>query len=294
MADFLEERMPVDMRMGMTYGDDFSVEIVTTSGGNEYRRLRHPYLVRHFTAQFTLEHSDLWTRVIALYHRAYGIYAGFRVKCLDDFTTNGNTGVPTPFDQPTTLISAGVFQLTKQYGLGGTPLGIGLPKRTIYKPVANTVRVAIGALEILNSPVLNWTVDTTTGRVYFSAAKAKAITAISQAAQAVVTVGAGHGFLVGDYPYFSGVLGMIQINGLRAAVLSIAATTITVNINSSAFGAYTSGGTASTAVPQGSESVTAGCEFDIPAGSIRASTCSTFPADMREAGTIDVVELLTP
>ena len=71
----------------------------------------------------------------------------------------------------------------------------------------------------------------------------KAITAITKAASAVVTVGA-HTFALGDVVAFSGVVGMTQINGLSAAVTAFNATTITVAINSSGFSTYTSGGVA--------------------------------------------------
>lgn len=74
------------------------------------------------------------------------------------------------------------------------------------------------------------------------AGKSAAITAITQAASAVVTVGVSHTFVIGDAVEFSGVLGMVEINGLTALVTAIGATTITVNINSTAFTAYTSGG----------------------------------------------------
>jgi uncharacterized phage protein (TIGR02218 family) len=71
----------------------------------------------------------------------------------------------------------------------------------------------------------------------------ESITGITQAASAVVTVGA-HTFAVGDVVEFSGVGGMTQINGLTGSITAIGDTTITVNINSTAFSAYTSGGTA--------------------------------------------------
>lgn len=71
----------------------------------------------------------------------------------------------------------------------------------------------------------------------------KSITSITKAASAVVTVGT-HTFVVGDVVAFSGVSGMTEINGLTGTVTATGATTITVNINSSAFTAYASGGTA--------------------------------------------------
>ena len=70
----------------------------------------------------------------------------------------------------------------------------------------------------------------------------RACTAITQAASAVITVGAGHPFIVQDVVFINEVVGMTEINGLIGTVTAIAANTITVNINSAAFGAYASGG----------------------------------------------------
>jgi hypothetical protein len=67
------------------------------------------------------------------------------------------------------------------------------------------------------------------------------ITAITQAASAVITIGA-HSFANNDVVHISGVVGMVEINGLSGTVTATAATTITVNINSAVFTAYTSGG----------------------------------------------------
>jgi hypothetical protein len=73
------------------------------------------------------------------------------------------------------------------------------------------------------------------------------ITGISKAAQAVVT--ATHAFTSADYGVtvvtFSAVVGMIQINGLRGTVVSSTSTTsFTVNIDTTGFTTYSSGGEA--------------------------------------------------
>lgn len=73
------------------------------------------------------------------------------------------------------------------------------------------------------------------------------ITGISQASQAVIT--ATHSFVTADigvtWVTFSQVVGMTQINTLRGQVVAYATTTqFTVNINSTGFTAYTSGGIA--------------------------------------------------
>ena len=289
MSDFLEERLPIDVRMGASYADEFAVEITQTRGGSEFRRLLHPYPVRHFSVHYTLQSADLWARVIDMYHRAYGMFAGFRVRCKDDFSTNNDTGAPTALDQPALRLSAGVYQLQKQYGVGATPLAIGLPLRTLFKPVAGTTLVAIGGVAISAS---YWSVSTITGQVTFAANKSFAITAITKAASAVLTVGA-HTFAVGESVYISSVLGMTQINGLRAAITATSGTTITVAINSTGFSTYTSAGNAQTQ-PQAAESVTAGCQFDLPCRFNSRIDVQHISADMREAGSIDIVELVTP
>lgn len=96
---------------------------------------------------------------------------------------------------------------------------------------------------------------TTSGALTFNDSNAlvtaQTITAITQAASAVVTVSTGGGtnpFAVGNTIAFAGVGGMTQINSVFGQVTAIGgvttAWTITTNINSSAFSAFTSGGTA--------------------------------------------------
>ncbi|MCP6769412.1 DUF2460 domain-containing protein, partial [Klebsiella pneumoniae] len=82
------------------------------------------------------------------------------------------------------------------YGTGGTPLSIGEPVRTIFKPVSGTTKVAIGSQE---QPVTTmWSVDTTTGRVTFAANKTRAIMNVTNdVTGGVVTVGS-HTFVTGE------------------------------------------------------------------------------------------------
>jgi hypothetical protein len=176
------------------------------------------------------------------------------------------------------------------YGSGGTPLGIGTPYRTIFKPVASTTKVAIDALE--QAVTTMWSVDTTTGRITFAANKTRSVTGITQAASAVVTVGA-HTFVVGESVHFTGVVGMTEINGQRGTATAIGATDITVAIDSTAFTAYASGGTVNTN-PQTGETVKGGCEFDIPCRFNSRIDVNTVAVAVRTSGDIEIIELLNP
>jgi len=288
MAEFLEERLPIGVRAGASYSDEYNVEITQTANGSEYRRLVHPYPVRIYTVFYTQFTADLWDQILSLYHRSYGMFAGFRVKALDDYTTNNRTGTPTAVDQTLALVSAGIYQLQVAYGGAGTPISIGKPVRTIFKPVAGTTKIAIGAAE----QVTRFSVSTTTGRVTFTNLT-KAITAITQAASAVITVGAAHGYNTNDSVYISGVSGMTQINGLRAFITTTAATTITVAINSTTFTAYTSGGNVNT-TPQTGEIVYGGCEFDIACRFNSRIDVTSLAPGIRESSQIEIIELLNP
>lgn len=291
MAEFLEERLPIAVRMGASYADSYNVEITQTAAGQEYRRLVHPYPLRVYTILYTQATADLWDQIMALYHRAYGMFAGFRVKALDDYSTNNRTGVPTAFDQELALVSAGVYQLQVAYGSGGTPLSIGEPVRTIYKPVDGSILIAIGTVAALYLTM--WDGVITTGVITFNANKTKAITGISKAASAVIDFGAAHTFLINESVHISSVAGMTEINGMRGLITGVTTNTITVAINSTAFTTYTSGGVANTR-PQTGEIVYGGCEFDIPCRFNSRIDVKSLAAHVRETSEIEILELLTP
>ena len=296
-SPFLEERLAVDVLMGASYADQYAVDITVTAGGSESRRLVHPYPVRYWDISYVLKSPADVERVGGLYHRAFGMFGGFRVRAADDYSTNSHTAAPTAFDQPLQVLTAGAsYQLQKQYGTTAPALGVGYPVRTIFKPVAGTVLVGIRNTitgDHAQTAGAAWSVDVTTGVVTMAANKTKPVTAITQAASAVLTVGSSHGFIVGDSVHVSGVSGMTQINGRRGTVTATSSTTITVSINSTAFSAYTSGGTVNTR-PQTGETVRGGCEFDIPCRFNSRIDYTHVTRQIRTTGPIEIVELINP
>lgn len=67
------------------------------------------------------------------------------------------------------------------------------------------------------------------------------ITAVTQAVQAVIT--ANNTFIVGQLIEINGVVGMTQLNGNTYSIVNVTPTTITINVDSTGFTAYSSGGT---------------------------------------------------
>ena len=289
MADFLEERISADILTGAGYQDDYSVNVISDSGGNEYRSLYHPFPVRKFDISYLLEKQGMWAQLLNLYHRAHGMYGGFRIRAIDDYKSCATNQTPTAFDQPMGLVSTGVYELRKYYGLDKSAGATGYPHRKIKKPVSGTVKVGIQSSEIHSSM---WSVDTTTGIITFAADKTFTVTEITKAANAVLTIGT-HTIISGTHVHVSGVAGMTQINGQRAMVTGIGATTITVAIDSTAYSTYTSGGAIHTN-PQSGESVTGGFEFDTP---VRFNTALPVGQDHfnhRSIDGIELIELLNP
>lgn len=170
MAEFLEQRISGAISYGSSWTPEFEVQITTTAGGAEYRKLVHPYPVLRFRLLFRADRADIGAKVLDLYYRAYGTFAGFRVLAKDDNTTAADgRSEPTKDDQSLLYVSAGVYQLRKEYGKSAAGLpSIGRPFRTIFKPVAGSVVVAKNGV-LLSVGV---TVDTTNGRVTISPAPA--------------------------------------------------------------------------------------------------------------------------
>lgn len=293
MGEFIEERLDVCVRLGAEDENSYFVDVTRTAGGSRYARLKNGKPFRTFDISYIKPGSELALGVESLYHRTYGGFAGFRVKAHRDFTTaNDGISAHTQLDNVLTKLSAGVYQLLKEYGRDKPGLSsIGRPKRVIYKPVAGQVAVAVAGQTL---PSAQWSVDTTNGRITLAANKTDTITGITQAAQAVVTVGT-HTFLVGESVVISGVLGMTQINGLRALITATSATTITVAINSTGFNPYASGGTVQThPLDTGLDILTGGCEFDIPVAFDSNFSVSALTSDLGDVGSLRLEEILNP
>lgn len=290
---FLEEQLPGCIDYGSAFGEAYAVDVVVSAADSTYTRLRHPYPVARYEVGFgNRDYEFAIEQLIDLFHRCGGMFGGFRLPDRSDFSTNNYRDPPTVSDQPATAIdpAAGTYQLTRWYA---DPTIATSSRRRIRKPRAGTVVVGIRDASGTVHPITTWAVNVNTGVITLTASPPRPITAITEAAQAVVTVGASHGFSAGNSVVISGVVGMTQINGMRANVISVTGTTITVDIDSSGFSAYASGGEV-TRRPQAGEQVVAGCEFDIPVRFETDLSGMTYNNYQVMSTVINLVELLNP
>lgn len=138
----------------------------------------------------------------------------------------------------------------------GTTLDTNIPSTSIYPAVYITSIDATGANVVVQdsgqflSGNVNYGLLMSPGTAPFGYStlpnnyvSSFVITGISQATSAVIT--ANNTLVAGQSVLISGVVGMTELNGNTYTVLSANATTVTINVDSTGFTAYVSGGTIS-------------------------------------------------
>lgn len=172
---FHEIRFPTAISFGSVGGPERRTEIVALANGFEERNTPWAHSRRRYDAGLGVRTLDELGDVIAFFEARRGQLFGFRWKDWTDFKSS-LPSVEIDCKDQSLGFGDGVtvqFQLSKTYSSGGESYS-----RPITKPVAGTVQVALDSnLQVEGS---DWTVDTTTGVVTFSAAPA---------AGAIVTAG---------------------------------------------------------------------------------------------------------
>ena len=167
---FHEIRFPTAIAFHSTGGPERKTEIVTLGSGFEERNAVWANSRRRFDAGYGVKSLGDLHAVIAFFEARLGRLHGFRFKDHGDFKSCAPDAALTPFDQ---VLGTGdghltQFQLTKTYTSGPSCW-----TRTIKKPVAGSLRVAIAGAEHTSG----FTLDATTGIVTFSSAPSGALTA---------------------------------------------------------------------------------------------------------------------
>lgn len=242
----LEILFPDDISRGVRGGPQWSTSIIKRSSGHEQRNKRwstplwiYPDVAHH--ARVASRMDDLYDFFITVGEGSansflFKDWADYRVLAADGRlgTTAVGTGYPT-------------YQMYKRHTFGARTFD-----RVIKKLKAGSATIFRAAAPVTEGVSAgNISYDTTTGIVTFvadstknvNANSTKTITAISQANPGQVTA-AGHGFATGDKILLTGVAGMTQVNGNYYTVTVIDANNFTIGVNSSGYGAYTSGGAA--------------------------------------------------
>ncbi|MCW1934319.1 DUF2460 domain-containing protein [Pararhodobacter zhoushanensis] len=160
---FHEIRFPATLSFGSLGGPERRTEIVTLANGFEERNTPWAQARRRYDAGLGLRSLDDVEQLIAFFEARQGMLHGFRWKDWADFKTCRASQAVGPLDQSLGFgdgVST-VFQLSKTYRSGEWASA-----RVIAKPVAGTVRAAIGGTEV--GEAVEWSVDTASGQITFA------------------------------------------------------------------------------------------------------------------------------
>jgi uncharacterized protein (TIGR02217 family) len=165
---FHEVRFPDNISRGARGGPERRTQIVELASGDEERNASWANSRRRYDVAYGIRRADDLAAVVAFFEARNGRLHGFRYKDWADYKSGLPSQATTSTDQQigTGTGSLKTFQLTKRYISGAQSW-----TRTIAKPVAGTVRVALGMVEQMSG----WTVDTTTGVVTFTTAPANGV-----------------------------------------------------------------------------------------------------------------------
>lgn len=256
---FLETpRFPTGISYGATGGPGYNTDVVVINSGYEQRNANWAASRATYDVTHGVKTKDDTDTLIAFFRNCKGRAHGFRFKDWADFTATHATGVLG------TGVGSGAlaYHLNKKYVTGALT-----EFREITKPTGAIEVKRAGSIVTYGVAAGNISIDSTTGIITFVADSTKTInanvaaninanvtaniaanlsatiTGITQANPAVVTATA-HGFVTGEKVRIAAVGGMTQVNNLYFTVTYIDANSFSIGVNSTAYGAYTSGGTA--------------------------------------------------
>lgn len=161
---FHEIRFPATLSFGSMGGPERRTEIVTLANGYEERNTPWAQARRRYDAGLGLRSLDDVEILIGFFEARQGMLHGFRWKDWADFKTCRATREVGALDQSLGYGDGDtrVFQLAKTYRSGEWAT-----TRVIAKPVAGTLRVAVGGTEV--GEAVQWSVDLATGLITFDA-----------------------------------------------------------------------------------------------------------------------------
>jgi uncharacterized protein (TIGR02217 family) len=161
MTSFHEILFPLDIALKSAGGPERRTDIISFGSGREERNARWAQSRRRYDAGYGIKTLDALRAAVAFFEERRGRLHGFRWRDRLDHASSAS-GLISPLDQGigTGDGATASFQLVKTYGSAFAPYA-----RSIAKPVAGSVRVAVGGDEVASDA---FGCDVTTGVVTFA------------------------------------------------------------------------------------------------------------------------------
>lgn len=162
---FHEVRFPATLSFGSVGGPERRTDVVTISNGYEERNSPWAHSRRRYDAGMGMRSLDDIETLIAFFEARFGQLFAFRWKDWSDYRSSKPSLEISAFDQP---LGSGngiqtEFSLQKTYQSGAYNYA-----RPIGKPVADTLRVGVGGIEVQEDT--DYTIDLSSGLITFTQA----------------------------------------------------------------------------------------------------------------------------
>lgn len=143
MSGFHEERLPVALAFGAAGGPERLTDVVRLASGRESRNARWSGSRRRWDLAGATMRMDAAHELLAFFEARRGRLHGFRFRDPVDWKSCAPSQSPSPMDQEIGVGDgeARSFQLRRRYGAGDSGW-----VRTITKPVADSVIIAVGGI----------------------------------------------------------------------------------------------------------------------------------------------------
>jgi len=160
---FHEVRFPDAISRGARGGPERRTQVVELASGDEERNASWANSRRRYDVAYGIRRADDLAAVVAFFEARNGRLHGFRFKDWADYKSSLPSQPPSPLDQPLGIGdgTTTACPLVKRYASGAQ-----VWLRVITKPVAGTLRLALGGVEQAGG----WALDSTSGFVTFSMA----------------------------------------------------------------------------------------------------------------------------
>jgi Ubiquitin-activating enzyme E1 FCCH domain len=241
--------------VGVTTTNTFLLNPTVTTGtyfgGGLITRMYVPFIQ---TKQFPTAWGDGRKTRIGVQQYLLTTTANSQIELLIFLSQNAasayNTGSIVPGTAPapinnSLIYSTTLFTCPENTNLGLTPANINLNMVTAQQQLQTWHRINTSLLG--DTVQIGFTMSDTQMRTLMASGDAIPITNITQANPAVITITTDEeeetGYEIGQVIQINNVVGMTQVNGNVYTVTASTATTVTINLNSSSFSAYVSGGT---------------------------------------------------
>ena len=263
MSEFIETpRFPDEYQLSSSGGPEFNTSVTEygVDSPAEFRNSNWPLARRRFNLSkfITAQREAQYEELLDWFYIARGRFRGFRIKDFADFKSS-NIATDIDFTDQQLAVANGstvAFQLIKIRTIGSFT-----HNATILKPVSGTVRIGVDGNEW---PSTEFSVDTTTGIVTLTdRGTPPAINAIVLGNPTTIQLASTSPYVDGDYVFATGIGGTVQLNNQWWRVITSSGSEFTLDVDSTIFTPFTSGGTFRTIPPSGSI-ITAGFEYDIP------------------------------